>query len=524
MSRNEAAVELLLTYGSRLDIRGSKKEIKDGQVFTPPELAAKFGFSKFHQISKGVQSKKEEAERKEAERKEAEKKEVERKKKETEQKETEKKKSERKEDTKEEKKGATNEPKKPNTGETDAEKKDPRQKAPEERVTVPKDWMKKYKAKKEHKKEEVKIPDEEQRESNGGVGKEPEMKEPQSNGSEVEEPDTKGPMNTEPKRREIEPEKSKSEKNEEDIGSGKEKDLKKKEVGKEEKEKKDKLQNPLDLEILRQKSTGQGQDSMGKTDDIGHQYQRSLSAGSCLFLGILLEAEKLLKLPHNSKMSTLCKETFGSTSFSRMFSSLIGNQRLFCLMVLSQLFPELTKKIEANYNNINLKSSKGPDGVLHYFDALIKSGVTENVDRGVVFVLGNTKVGKTSLVNTLRNFLENPDKKPEPVLADETNGLTETQVLEYYDKIKLQHSKKLSVKLTAGANKTELIEFGEDDARGAETKEGTQLNMKLVDMGGHQEYYACSELHNVNKFALSKNLQTKFYPQEKRGNCENFGT
>ena len=83
---------------------------------------------------------------------------------------------------------------------------------------------------------------------------------------------------------------------------------------------------------------------------------------------------------------------------------------------------------------------------------------------------------------------------PEPVLADETNGLKETQVLEYYDKIKLQHSKKLSVSLTTGKNKTELIEFVEDKSRGAEMKEGTQLNMKLVDMGGHQEYYACSSL------------------------------
>ena len=62
-------------------------------------------------------------------------------------------------------------------------------------------------------------------------------------------------MNTEPERKEIEPEKNKSEKN----YSGEEK-----EVGKEDKGKKDnrnqlKLQNPLDLEKLRQKATGQEQ-------------------------------------------------------------------------------------------------------------------------------------------------------------------------------------------------------------------------------------------------------------------------
>merc|ERR1712018_287160 len=157
-----------------------------------------------------------------------------------------------------------------------------------------------------------------------------------------------------------------------------EKELKKTEVGKEEKEKKDnrnqlKIQNPLDLQIVRQNASGQVQNekNVKRRDSIGLNYQRSYSAGSSLFLGILLEAEKILTLPQNSKLSNLCKETFGATSFSGMFSSLGGNQRLFCLMVLSQLFPELSKQIEANFNNINLRSFKSPDDVLHYFDALI---------------------------------------------------------------------------------------------------------------------------------------------------------
>ena len=189
--------------------------------------------------------------------------------------------------------------------------------------------------------------------------KEPDMKEPQNKGIEVEEHDTKGPINADPERREIEPEKHKSERNEQDNDSGKDKDLKKNEVVKEEIEKKEnhnklKLQNPLDLEIIRQKATGEGknekdvkrQDSVWKTDDFGRQYQRSLSAGSSLFMGILLEAEQILKSPYNSKLSTLCKETFGEASFSRMLSSLVGNQQEFCLMVLSQLFPELSDMIE----------------------------------------------------------------------------------------------------------------------------------------------------------------------------------
>ena len=59
VSRNEAAIELLLRHGSRLDIRGSKKDVKDGMVFTPSELAEALGFTLFRQLldehdSKGI--------------------------------------------------------------------------------------------------------------------------------------------------------------------------------------------------------------------------------------------------------------------------------------------------------------------------------------------------------------------------------------------------------------------------------------------------------------------------------------
>ena len=139
VSRNEAAVELLLTHGSRLDIRGSKKDIKKGQVCSPPELANKLGFSKFHQIQRAVQLNKEEADRDEAARKEAEKKEVEKE-------EEEKKKAESNE--------AENKEAKTQQGQKmEAEKTGEAQ----SKVTNPKDWVRKYKEGKKNKKEEPHI-------------------------------------------------------------------------------------------------------------------------------------------------------------------------------------------------------------------------------------------------------------------------------------------------------------------------------------------------------------------------------
>ena len=484
MSRNEAAVELLLTYGSRLDIRGSKNDIKNGQAFTPPELAKNMGFTKFHQILKGVQSKKEEADRNGAARKETEKKEAERK--EAERKEAERKEAERKEEDKRE--AEKKEAEKRDTQKKEAERKETDRKVEEgkkderkeetgktgSKVTDPEEWMKKYKAGKK-KKDGGKVSDGATKNQQNLSGeKEPAVGEPQNNKPTLEEPDTKGPVEKELGKRENKSEEDKFEKKEQNSDRSDNRDPEKTETGREEDEKIEKESN---------------KESVGRPNDLGRPLQRALSAEGSFFHGILHEADKLLQSSDNAKLSTQCKELFGGTSYSKVFYNLFGNQRKFCLMVLRQLFPELSKRIDANFN-INQESFNSPSELLHYFDALIKSGVTENVDHGVVFVLGNTKVGKTSFVNTLSNFLENPEKEPEPVLADEKNALLETQVLEYYDKIKLQQSKKIAINLDKDQIKPKLIEFEVDSNPEEERGTATPLNIKLVDMGGHQEYYA----------------------------------
>ena len=54
--------------------------------------------------------------------------------------------------------------------------------------------------------------------------------------------------------------------------------------------------------------------------------------------------------------------------------------------------------------------------------------------------------------------------------------------------IKFQHTKKLSVNLTKDKRKAKLIDFEEDNTPADSTsKEAKPLNIKLVDMGGHQE-------------------------------------
>ena len=89
----------------------------------------------------------------------------------------------------------------------------------------------------------------------------------------------------------------------------------------------------------------------------------------------------------------------------------------------------------------------------------------------------NMGVGKTSLANTLKQFVDNPNQTPMPLLAGEHPGLLKT------------------VYLTKIGEKASTIELSDkntmEDKTGMKAK---KLNLKLVDMGGHQEYYSCSTL------------------------------
>ena len=166
VSRNEAAVKLLIANGCKLDIRGSKKDIKNGKVFTPAELAKALGFSKFEQIqqsalkketSKNQERDKTELEMMEAERKEKEAKQREaQKEKEAKQREAQKEEeaerlaAQRNKKESEESEKRTIESKKAENQDY-GKKEETSSRKPETNVTDPKQWVKKYKASKNKK-------------------------------------------------------------------------------------------------------------------------------------------------------------------------------------------------------------------------------------------------------------------------------------------------------------------------------------------------------------------------------------
>merc|ERR550532_2917152 len=78
------------------------------------------------------------------------------------------------------------------------------------------------------------------------------------------------------------------------------------------------------------------------------------------------------------------------------------------------------------------------------------------------------------------------------MLAQDQPHLLETEVLEVYNEISLHHDKGLSVELTKYGKRAKIVQFVDDGHY--RQKQTSNLNLKLVDMGGHQEYYSSSSL------------------------------
>ena len=144
--------------------------------------------------------------------------------------------------------------------------------------------------------------------------------------------------------------------------------------------------------------------------------------------------------------------------------------------------PDFGKALDS-LETIPLDRFSNPKEVLTFVDALIDSGIAAQVERGLIFVLGNTNTGKTSLVNTFKTFVESPSKEPTSVLTKPGDDLIETQVLEVYDNLSLKQEKTFKVGLSSNSAAPTLVRI--EEVAVAAVKEGKRegLQLKIVDLG-----------------------------------------
>ena len=96
-----------------------------------------------------------------------------------------------------------------------------------------------------------------------------------------------------------------------------------------------------------------------------------------------------------------------------------GIERVLTLMLINLCFPHLRSECQS-LCSIPLSSFNSIPSIQEYADAIIKSGVTEDL-RGRIFVLGNSGVGKSSFVQTLKSYGEEPENTKLFLTEDDEN-------------------------------------------------------------------------------------------------------
>ena len=187
---------------------------------------------------------------------------------------------------------------------------------------------------------------------------------------------------------------------------------------------------------------------------------------------------------------------------------------------------ELMDVIQSN-TELRLDDFKSMEDVYRYVDAIVSSGSTEEA-KGCVFVLGNTSSGKSSLVQTLKNYCKNMVKPPKPILTgdEENKAYHETRVLDIVENLKLHGNGRNQLRLRREHNEAKLGIVNEEPSyEASQTEEEVlkEIEVSFVDFGGHTEYASCSPIFikekavflicfPVAKFKKESALDDEYFP------------
>ena len=157
------------------------------------------------------------------------------------------------------------------------------------------------------------------------------------------------------------------------------------------------------------------------------------------------------------------------------------------LATLAALLPDLREGLQGLTNT---PLGKTREDVNSYLEAVIKSGVATDANREMLYILGNTGTGKTSLTETYKSFLEDPNKDPTSVLTEDSPHLLRTRIAEVHKDAILPRIKTKTIQ-TEKKDDITLVRF-KNNPQERDHKEqnfGPKMEkclLKIVDFGGHQ--------------------------------------
>ena len=227
-----------------------------------------------------------------------------------------------------------------------------------------------------------------------------------------------------------------------------------------------------------------------------------LCEDSCKKLANMLDDYYL----HNHDNSNLrdMLEFKKSATFRAFFENITNStEKDIALLLFYQLVgdsEDIRQEIIKNNPELPVSTIKSLEEACIYVEDLLKSGATQEA-KTTICILGNTGAGKSSLVQTLREYCNNKDQEPKSILTGDPKNkhLLETKVLELVQDIKLQPSVKSTIKVIQKLKDSkfgQIYQCGDDSVTQDYDKEDVSdlLQISFVDFAGHSEYVSCSTL------------------------------
>ena len=168
----------------------------------------------------------------------------------------------------------------------------------------------------------------------------------------------------------------------------------------------------------------------------------------------------------------------------------MGWYRLLCWPPLpfSILLPEMREELQG-LTSTPLGETK--EDVNSYLEAVIKSDMATDAHREMLYVLGNTGSGKTSLTQTYKSFLETPDKPLESILTQDHPEQLKTRIAEVHNDTTLPQISSEQIK-TENKDGDLLVSFKNISVPCTDSSpdhDGIKMEkcyMKITDFGGHE--------------------------------------
>ena len=190
------------------------------------------------------------------------------------------------------------------------------------------------------------------------------------------------------------------------------------------------------------------------------------------------------------------KKTETFEDFFQQISSI--TEKDIALTLLYQVLSENQEiKLEIENNCKRTNRFQSFDEAYVFIEDLLSSGATQEA-KTTVCILGNTSAGKSSLVQTLREYCNNKSQKPRSILTGDPQNkqLLETKVLELIQDVKLNPSVKSDIKVLKNpkVSKFGLISSCPGGVVIQDDETNDHLQISFIDFAGHSEYVSCSTL------------------------------